>query len=222
MGIAKRSMLTLMLALKFELSSAACGSCLVSMEVSRSGGILGRRYNRPLRDQFGVVPRHFFSESAPSFLGVLILHKISTEIFSNRGIRWGSLAIDSKGSEKTMEGDRKLRDDFDSDDEAIVVETPAERGVPDKRGIDSAGGGATSASMVAAIGFYKNYISPLLPPACRFVPTCSQYGVQAIQEFGPGRGALLTAWRLVRCSPFGGRGYDPPRWPPVPFNYASY
>lgn len=57
-----------------------------------------------------------------------------------------------------------------------------------------------------SIGFYKNFISPLLPPACRFLPTCSQYGVQAIEEFGPTKGAILTAWRLLRCSPFGGKG----------------
>lgn len=77
-------------------------------------------------------------------------------------------------------------------------------------------------AMVATIGIYKNYISPLLPPACRFVPTCSQYGVQAIEEFGPSKGCILTAWRLLRCSPFGGKGYDPPKWPPVPYTYSSY
>lgn len=79
-----------------------------------------------------------------------------------------------------------------------------------------------SSAMVASIGFYKKFISPLLPPACRFVPTCSQYGVQAITEFGPSKGAILTAWRLLRCSPFGGKGYDPPKWPPVPYTYSSY
>eukprot|EP00559_Dactyliosolen_fragilissimus_P003553 CAMPEP_0184861716 /NCGR_PEP_ID=MMETSP0580-20130426/6335_1 /TAXON_ID=1118495 /ORGANISM="Dactyliosolen fragilissimus" /LENGTH=189 /DNA_ID=CAMNT_0027359307 /DNA_START=152 /DNA_END=721 /DNA_ORIENTATION=+ len=80
----------------------------------------------------------------------------------------------------------------------------------------------TSAGMIATIGIYKNYISPLLPPACRFLPTCSQYGVQAIEQFGPTKGVILTAWRLMRCSPFGGRGYDPPRWPPVLYTYGSY
>lgn len=79
-----------------------------------------------------------------------------------------------------------------------------------------------SGSMIMAIGFYKSWISPLLPPACRFLPTCSQYGVQAIQEFGPTKGLILTAWRLARCSPLGGRGYDPPKWPPVPYTYGSY
>lgn len=79
-----------------------------------------------------------------------------------------------------------------------------------------------SGSMIMAIGFYKEWISPLLPPACRFLPTCSQYGVQAIKEFGPNKGLILTAWRLARCSPFGGRGYDPPQWPPVAYTYGSY
>jgi putative membrane protein insertion efficiency factor len=79
-----------------------------------------------------------------------------------------------------------------------------------------------SSAMVATIGVYKNFISPLLPPACRFVPTCSQYGVQAIEEFGPTKGAILTAWRLLRCSPLGGKGYDPPKWPPVQYTYGSY
>jgi putative membrane protein insertion efficiency factor len=77
-------------------------------------------------------------------------------------------------------------------------------------------------AMVATIGVYKNFISPLLPPACRFFPTCSQYGVQAIQEFGPTKGSILTGWRLLRCSPFGGKGYDPPKWPPVFYTYGSY
>lgn len=79
-----------------------------------------------------------------------------------------------------------------------------------------------SSSMIMAIGFYKKFISPLLPPACRFLPTCSQYGVQAIEKFGPTKGLVLTAWRLARCSPFGGKGYDPPIWPPVPYWYGSY
>lgn len=79
-----------------------------------------------------------------------------------------------------------------------------------------------SRSMVLAIGFYKSFISPLLPPACRFLPTCSQYGVQAIEEFGPTKGGILTAWRILRCSPLGGKGYDPPRWPPVSYTYTSW
>ena len=101
------------------------------------------------------------------------------------------------------------------DEDSAEEETSSEdkKSVPDE---------AMSTAMVASIGFYKRFISPLLPPACRFLPTCSQYGVQAIQEFGPSKGAILIAWRLARCSPFGGKGYDPPKWPPVAYTYGSY
>ena len=74
-----------------------------------------------------------------------------------------------------------------------------------------------SGAMIAAIRGYKQYISPLMPPACRFYPTCSMYAVAAIREFGPARGGVLTAWRIARCSPIGGKGYDPPQWPPPGF-----
>jgi uncharacterized protein len=79
-----------------------------------------------------------------------------------------------------------------------------------------------SIMMSGAIGFYKKVISPLLPPACRFVPTCSTYGVQAIKEFGPTKGIILIAWRILRCTPIGGKGYDPPTWPPVFYTFSSY
>ena len=61
---------------------------------------------------------------------------------------------------------------------------------------------------------YKQFISPLLPQACRFFPTCSEYAIESIQTFGPGKGTILTIWRLLRCNPLGGKGWDPPQWPP--------
>ena len=62
--------------------------------------------------------------------------------------------------------------------------------------------------------FYKDAISPLLQPACRFQPTCSAYAMDAYKKFGVGKGTALTAWRLMRCNPWGGSGYDPVKWPP--------
>jgi len=62
---------------------------------------------------------------------------------------------------------------------------------------------------VAPIVFYQRVISPALPRRCRYEPTCSRYGVQAIQEFGILRGLLLAGWRLLRCNPFSDGGYDP-------------
>ena len=68
---------------------------------------------------------------------------------------------------------------------------------------------------LALIRFYRTQISPLTPPSCRFVPTCSGYAVESFKKFGPAKGLTLTAWRILRCNPWGGVGYDPPRWPPV-------
>ncbi|MDY6783081.1 MAG: membrane protein insertion efficiency factor YidD [Cyanobacteriota bacterium] len=56
---------------------------------------------------------------------------------------------------------------------------------------------------------YKRYLSPLLPPACRFYPTCSEYAMDAIARFGFWRGSRLAAQRLLRCHPFYPGGYDP-------------
>jgi len=63
--------------------------------------------------------------------------------------------------------------------------------------------------MVAAIGFYRKWISPLTPGSCRFAPTCSEYGQQALERHGAWKGAFLTAGRLMRCHPFHPGGYDP-------------
>jgi putative membrane protein insertion efficiency factor len=59
------------------------------------------------------------------------------------------------------------------------------------------------AAALAVLRFYKRQISPILPPSCRFIPTCSEYAMEAYQEQGFGKGTVLTAWRLLRCNPFG-------------------
>lgn len=63
--------------------------------------------------------------------------------------------------------------------------------------------------LMAPIRFYRRFISPLTPPACRFTPTCSQYALEAIQKHGPLKGLYLAVRRLLRCHPWGGSGYDP-------------
>ena len=69
------------------------------------------------------------------------------------------------------------------------------------------------AVLIAPIRFYRYVISPMFPPACRFVPTCSQYAIEAIQVHGPWKGSYLTVRRLLRCHPIkwlgGSQGYDP-------------
>jgi uncharacterized protein len=64
-------------------------------------------------------------------------------------------------------------------------------------------------AMMGAIRFYRKGISPLTPPTCRFEPTCSAYGLEAIERYGPAKGSWLTAKRILRCQPFCKGGYDP-------------
>jgi uncharacterized protein len=64
-------------------------------------------------------------------------------------------------------------------------------------------------AMMGSIRFYQKGISPLLPPACRFEPSCSAYALEAIDRYGPARGSWLAARRLLRCQPFCKGGYDP-------------
>ncbi len=59
------------------------------------------------------------------------------------------------------------------------------------------------------IRFYQRFVSPALPPTCRFYPSCSQYAYEAIAKYGIIKGTRLAAWRILRCNPFGRGGYDP-------------
>jgi putative membrane protein insertion efficiency factor len=68
-----------------------------------------------------------------------------------------------------------------------------------------------------ALRGYKRFISPALPHSCRFVPTCSEYALEAIERHGAIRGSWLAVARLLRCHPFARSGYDPP---PVPLQKA--
>ena len=65
--------------------------------------------------------------------------------------------------------------------------------------------------LISFIRAYKLFVSPLLPPSCRFTPTCSEYAMQAIQKYGALRGFYLATRRLLRCHPFHSGGYDPVR-----------
>lgn len=63
--------------------------------------------------------------------------------------------------------------------------------------------------LLGPIRFYRRYISPHTPPACRFQPTCSEYAYEAIEKYGIFKGGRLATWRIVRCNPWGGSGWDP-------------
>ena len=65
-------------------------------------------------------------------------------------------------------------------------------------------------AMLAAIRFYRRYISPGRPPCCRYIPTCSQYAMEAIEKYGALKGGWLAVKRICRCHPFSKHApYDP-------------
>ncbi|WP_417153773.1 membrane protein insertion efficiency factor YidD [Rikenella microfusus] len=66
-----------------------------------------------------------------------------------------------------------------------------------------------SAPFIGLIRFYQSAISPFLPNACRFTPTCSQYALEAFRKYGPLKGFWLSLRRILRCHPWGGSGHDP-------------
>jgi putative membrane protein insertion efficiency factor len=65
------------------------------------------------------------------------------------------------------------------------------------------------AIVLAPIRLYQRFVSPLLPRRCKYLPTCSDYAVQAVRAYGPWRGLVLAGWRLLRCNPWSHGGYDP-------------
>lgn len=66
-------------------------------------------------------------------------------------------------------------------------------------------------ALIFLIRGYRLFISPLLPPSCRFTPTCSEYAMEAIGKYGALRGVYMGVRRILRCHPFHAGGYDPVR-----------
>jgi putative membrane protein insertion efficiency factor len=62
---------------------------------------------------------------------------------------------------------------------------------------------------LALLRVYKRWISPLFPPSCRYVPTCSEYAMEAVERYGAVRGGMMAAWRVLRCHPLAAGGLDP-------------
>ena len=63
--------------------------------------------------------------------------------------------------------------------------------------------------MLAGIRFYRKYLSPLKTTRCPYIPTCSEYGLEAIEKYGALKGGLMALWIILRCNPFSHGGYDP-------------
>ncbi len=76
-------------------------------------------------------------------------------------------------------------------------------------GLKNAAAKAAEKSVLMLLRLYKQAVSPLLPAACRYVPTCSEYAMDAVELHGAARGTLKAAWRVLRCHPLARGGYDP-------------
>ncbi|MGM0365513.1 MAG: membrane protein insertion efficiency factor YidD [Actinomycetota bacterium] len=63
--------------------------------------------------------------------------------------------------------------------------------------------------LIFLIKLYKKFISPILPNSCRFMPTCSEYAVDAVNKYGVLKGSIKSIYRILRCNPFNKGGYDP-------------
>lgn len=63
--------------------------------------------------------------------------------------------------------------------------------------------------LIYLIEFYRKYISPMKSTKCPYFPSCSAYGLEAVQKYGAIKGGLLALWRIIRCNPFSKGGYDP-------------
>ena len=68
---------------------------------------------------------------------------------------------------------------------------------------------ALSFLLALPVRFYRYFLSPMLPPSCRYSPTCSEYALEALRAHGPFRGSWLALRRLARCHPWGGHGHNP-------------
>lgn len=63
--------------------------------------------------------------------------------------------------------------------------------------------------LLILIRFYRGFLSPLKPPSCRYIPTCSEYAMIAVEKYGAAKGSFLAIKRILRCHPFHKGGYDP-------------
>ena len=64
-------------------------------------------------------------------------------------------------------------------------------------------------AMIRSIRVYQRYLAPLKSTKCPYIPSCAQYGLEAVEKYGAVKGGAMAAWRILRCNPFSGGGYDP-------------
>ena len=113
---------------------------------------------------------------------------------------------------------RLKRDDPEAPGPQMPVLSPTEeavdapKGAPDRTGVARVGwyvGAPLRWLLIALVWAYRHTISPILPPTCRFHPSCSAYAFEALQVHGAAKGFVLAVWRVLRCNPFNAGGLDP-------------
>ena len=148
-------------------------------------------------------------------------------VFNHHHHRMGGVFAGASSSSFTSFASSSGRNEDDESDEKKEEEEEEEGNISSSSSSSSSGSDKSSKEenkqekkdilvqlSLSLIDFYRNELSPFMPKSCRFIPSCSNYAFEAYTKYGAGKGFILTAWRIARCNPFGGRGYDPPRWPP--------
>ena len=134
-------------------------------------------------------------------------------VFNNRVALFSSSSSSSSSSSATNDNADERKDREEVEDIEERKEEEMEKNTPSTTNKTEENDVLVKISL-SLIDFYRKELSPFMPKSCRFIPSCSNYAFEAYTKFGAGKGFILTAWRIARCNPFGGRGYDPPRWPP--------
>lgn len=132
--------------------------------------------------------------------------KISAGSQPSQLLRRQSLCIQSTSRGVVSAAERRRSGDADQVDPEIDAKAQADQYADDESKSPVTADNDSSVGVRIALSvlrFYKREISPILPPSCRFIPTCSEYAMDSFKQHGVARGFVLTTWRLLRCNPFG-------------------
>ena len=132
----------------------------------------------------------------------LVMYVLSNQTEGNRlGIsvskKVGNSVIRHHLTRLIRESYRLHEDMFNSGLDIVVVARSKEDGIILKK------------ILIALIKFYRKYLSPMKTTKCPYCPTCSLYGLEAVEKYGAIKGGTLALWRIIRCNPFSKGGYDP-------------
>ena len=158
------------------------------------------RTKRRLRERFRLHPRR--EEARLRGCDLIFLTTPATSDASTEELDAALDEVLRRLSKRMNDGESKRR-------ENVVEAVQKEAEVPEEKKVVEFINAPISWFFLALIRFYQRAISPVLPPSCRFFPTCSAYTALAIERHGAFWGTLLGAWRICRCTPLSKGGFDP-------------